>query len=228
MATKKQVDKFIKTIAPLAQKEYTTRTKKLLPSVCIAQACLESGYGTSQLMLKGNAFFGIKCGSTWKGKVYNSRTKECYDGVRYVTINDCFRAYNSVEESVADYYNLICNSARYAKAVNEKDYRKCIQAIKNGGYATSPTYVENVCKIIETYNLTQYDVVDTKTTNDKYFPRYYGNSCSIADALKSVNVNNSFSYRKQIAITNGITNYRGTAEQNLKLLKLLKTGKLLK
>lgn len=225
MTTKKQVKEFIETIAPLAQKEFTSRKKKLLPSVCIAQACLETGYGTSSLMTKANAFFGIKA-TNWKGKVYNAKTKECYDGKNYVNIDDTFRAYNNIEESVKDYYDLILNNKRYEKAVNEYDYRLCITAIKNGGYATSPSYIDSVCKIIESNNLTKYDVISKK--KNKYYEKCIINTVSLVDALKSIGVDNSFSFRKQIAITNGITNYRGTAEQNLKLLKLLKEGKLLK
>lgn len=225
MATKKQVKEFIETIAPLAQKEFTSRKKKLLPSVCIAQACLETGYGTSSLMTKANAFFGIKA-TNWKGKVYNAKTKECYDGKNYVNIDDTFRAYNNIEESVKDYYDLILNNKRYEKAVNENDYRLCITAIKNGGYATSPSYIDSVCKIIESNDLTKYDVISKK--KNKYYEKCVINTVSLVDALKSIDVDNSFSFRKQIAITNGITNYRGTAEQNLKLLKLLKDGKLLK
>ena len=71
-----------------------------------------------------------------------------------------FRAYYSLEESVADYYNLICGSSRYAGAVNNGNAESAITAIKNGGYATSPTYIKNVMNIINSYNLTQYDTWD--------------------------------------------------------------------
>ena len=61
-----------------------------------------------------------------------------------------------------------------------------------------------------------------------YLPRYSGNNVSIAQALKSVGVNNSYDYRKKLAVVNGIDNYTGTASQNLKLLDLLKAGKLVR
>lgn len=109
---------------------------------------------------KGYAFFGIKAGSSWKGKVYSSKTNECYDGKTYTQITAAFRAYDSLEESVADYYNLICGSSRYAGAVNNGNAESAITAIKNGGYATSPTYIKNVMNIINSYNLTQYDTWD--------------------------------------------------------------------
>ena len=59
MATKDQVNAFIAKLAAIARKEYLTRDKWVLPSVCIAQAALETGWGTSGLMTKANAFFGI-------------------------------------------------------------------------------------------------------------------------------------------------------------------------
>jgi hypothetical protein len=168
MATKEQVVSFIEQLAALARAEYMNREKWVLPSVCIAQAALETGWGTSGLMIKANAYFGIKAGSSWKGKVYSSKTKECYDGVNYTSITDTFRAYDSVKDSVADYYDLICKSARYAGAVNNPDAESTITAIKNGGYATSPTYIKNVMNIVDTYNLTRYDTRDIVSTPEAF------------------------------------------------------------
>lgn len=164
MATKTQVNNFIKKLSELAIAECNKRTKKVLPSICIAQAALETGWGTSTLMTKANAYFGIKATSSWKGKVFNSKTSECYDGTTYTNITACFRAYESVAESVADYYDLITGLDRYAGAVNETNAEKSITAIKNGGYATSPTYITNVMSIVNQYNLTQYDSCMTGTS----------------------------------------------------------------
>jgi GH24 family phage-related lysozyme (muramidase) len=61
-----------------------------------------------------------------------------------------------------------------------------------------------------------------------YLPRYSGNNVSIVQALKSVGVDSSYSYRKKLAVANGIKDYTGTASQNLKLLDLLKAGKLVR
>lgn len=81
-------------------------------------------------MMKANAIFGIKATENWKGKVFNSNTQECYDGINYTNINACFRAYNSIQESVADYFNLICTSSRYRKALTTNTPKECIQEIK--------------------------------------------------------------------------------------------------
>ncbi len=166
MATKEQVKKFIDMIAPIAQNLCKTREKWILPSVCIAQACCESAYGTSKAMVGANGLFGFKVGSgakygaAWKGKSYNTKTKEYYG--QYVSIRDNFRAYDTVEEAVEDYMDLLCSLSRYNAAVCETDPKKCITAIKNGGYATSPTYINTIMSIISRYNLTQYDSVVTR------------------------------------------------------------------
>lgn len=165
MATKEQVKNFIDMIAPIAQNLCRTREKWILPSVCIAQACCESAYGTSKAMVGANGLFGFKVGkgakygTAWKGKSYNTKTKEYYG--QYVSIRDNFRAYDTVEEAVEDYMDLLCNLSRYNAAVCETDPKKCITAIKNGGYATSPTYINTIMSIIGRYNLTQYDSVVT-------------------------------------------------------------------
>lgn len=166
MATKEQINTFIKTLAAYATAEAQKRSKWVLPSVCIAQAALETGWGTSPLMTKANAFFGIKANSQWTGKVYNSKTKECYDGITFTEITACFRAYDSLAESVADYYNFITGKSRYAGAVNNPDARSAITAIHDGGYATDPDYADKVMNIIECYNLTQYDNWSAKEETD--------------------------------------------------------------
>ena len=100
--------------------------------------------------------------------MYNAKTKECYDGITYTTITDSFRAYNSLEESIEDYFNLICNSSRYKNAVNTSSPENCIKGIKSGGYATSPSYVETILNIINDNKLEQYDgqTIEQKTNEE--------------------------------------------------------------
>ena len=150
-------NEFIPTIAPLVQAENKKRDYPLFASVVIAQAICETGWGQSQIMMKANAIFGIKATSNWKGKVYNAKTKECYDGINYTTITDCFRAYGSLQESITDYFHLICSLGRYQKALYASSPLECITAIKNGGYATSPTYIDTIMSIINSNDLTKYD-----------------------------------------------------------------------
>lgn len=151
---------FIPTIAPLVVAENNKRGKPLYPSVVIAQAICESGWGQSKIMMKANAIFGIKATSSWKGKVYNANTQECYDRSTYTNITACFRAYNSLAESISDYFDLITGLDRYKKAIHAQSPFECITAIKNGGYATSPTYINTIMSIINSNNLTKYDAVE--------------------------------------------------------------------
>lgn len=153
-------NEFLETVSRLVVEENNRRGKPLFASVVIAQAICESGWGQSKIMMKANAIFGIKATSSWKGKVYNSNTKECYDGVSYTNINACFRAYNSLAESIADYFDLITKLERYRKACVANSPLECITAIKNGGYATSPTYIKTIMSIINSNNLTKYDNVE--------------------------------------------------------------------
>ncbi len=61
-----------------------------------------------------------------------------------------------------------------------------------------------------------------------YYPKFIGTTNSIVDALKSLKIDSSYKHRKQIALKNGITAYSGKASENLKMLALLKEGKLIK
>lgn len=158
---------FIPTIAQLVVAENKKRGNPLFSSVVIAQAICESGWGQSKIMMKANAIFGIKATSSWKGKVYNANTQECYDGSTYTNITACFRAYDSLAESIADYFDLILGLSRYQEAINTSSPLECITAIKNGGYATSPTYINTIMSIINSNNLTQYDNVENSVDNSK-------------------------------------------------------------
>lgn len=174
MATKTQINSFIKMIAPIAQRQAEKHQNKIFASVCIAQACCESAYGTSPKMKNANALFGIKVGkskyhfgSAWKDKAYSTKTKECYDGKTYTSITDLFRAYDSIEEATEDYYDMLCTASRYKYALNQTSPYACIIGIQRGPFATSPVYVSTIMSIINTYNLTQYDHIQEPRTDEE-------------------------------------------------------------
>lgn len=169
---KMKKNEFIPIIAPLVVAENKRRGNPLFSSVVIAQAICESGWGQATIMMKANAIFGIKATKTWKGRVYNANTKECYDGVNYTNITACFRAYNSLEESISDYFDLILGLSRYKNAINCSSPLECITAIKNGGYATSPTYINTIMSIINANNLTKYDNVENVNNYVDNLPTY--------------------------------------------------------
>ena len=195
---------FIPTIAPLVVKENNKRGKPLYPSVVIAQAICESGWGQSKIMMKANAIFGIKATSNWKGKVYNANTQECYDGSTYTNITACFRAYNSLAESIADYFDLITKSERYRKACISNSPLECITAIKNGGYATSPTYINTIMSIINSNNLTQYDNVENVNTSIDNSENYIEYIVKSGDTLSAIAQKYNTTYQK-IAKDNNIS-----------------------
>lgn len=240
MATKAQVNAFIKEVGAAALKEARERKaagkKWILPGICVAQGACESAWGTSKKMIKANALFGIKVGKSkwhfgtaWKDKAYSTKTREVYNG-KSVNITDMFRAYDSIEDSVTDYMDMLCGASRYRDAASNPNAKSTITAIKNGGYATDPDYISTVMSIYNKYpEIAALDAeflgVAKKVT---YFPSCEVSTVSIVTALKSLGIGTNFAYRKVIAEANGITNYRGTAVQNTKLLYLLKNGKLIK
>lgn len=149
-------NEFINYVAPKVVQENKKRGFPLFASVVIAQAILETGWGRSGIMMKANALFGIKATESWKGKVYSAYTKEVYN-FNSVTIKDTFRAYNNIEDSIADYFRLIYTTERYRAAITTETPRDCITSIIKSGYATDPDYIKKVMKLIEQYRLTDFD-----------------------------------------------------------------------
>lgn len=160
---------------------FTANQKRsgVLASVSLAQFILESSYGKSELAQNANNCFGMKkslssntwSGSVWNGKsVYTKKTQE-WNGNQYITITSDFRKYTSVEQSIADHSAYLLGAKngsklRYDGLKGCTDYKKAAQIIKDGGYATSSTYVSNLCSIIERWNLTKYDAaVSTAPAN---------------------------------------------------------------
>ena len=119
-------------------------------SITMAQACLESGNGNSQLSQEANNHFGIKCNSSWTGP---SVRKD--DDAR----NECFRKYKTVIESYRDHSRFLTSSARYAFLFDYdiKDYKKWAYGLKKAGYATDPNYPVRLLKIIDEFQLHQLD-----------------------------------------------------------------------
>ena len=145
---------FIETIGPIIQDEAKARGY-LVCSPIIAQACIESGYNTSLLSLKYHNYFGMKCGSAWKGPSVNLATKEEYNS-QLVSIRDNFRCYDSMEDGVKGYFDFISTN-RYANLKTAETAEEYLKRIKADGYATSSTYVNTCMSVVNRYDLTQYD-----------------------------------------------------------------------
>ena len=155
---------FIQYVAAIAVKDWLER-KIMLPSVVIAQAILESGWGKSELALKALALFGIKKNG-WTGKVYiKAATEQRADGTYYTVDNTEWRAYDSWDDSITDHNTYIATRERsagvlrYEAIIGNTDYKQVCQLLKDCGYATSLTYPDKLINLILKYNLTQYDVI---------------------------------------------------------------------
>lgn len=149
---------FIEQIAAYVKK-YAASYGILVHSPIIAQAILESGWGKSKLAATYHNYFGLKCGTKWTGKSVNLTTQEEYEPGTLTTIKDNFRVYDSMEEGVKGYFEFI-QLQRYQNLKGITDPRTYLETIWADGYATSSTYVENNMKLIEQYDLTQYDRKD--------------------------------------------------------------------
>lgn len=150
-----RVEEFINTIAPLIVAEGKKRGYSVFSTV-IAQAIIESNSGKSILGYKYHNYFGMKCGSRWKGKSVNLKTKEEYTVGTLTTIKDNFRVYDSMEEGVKGYYDFI-STKRYANLKESKTYVEYAENLKADGYATSSKYVNTLCTTVDAHNLTKYD-----------------------------------------------------------------------
>lgn len=131
-------------------------------SITLAQGLLESGAGKSSLTQKSNNHFGIKCHG-WKGE--SVRAKD--DGP-----NDCFRKYKKAEESYDDHSRFLVNNTRYKNLfdLDITDYKGWAKGLQKAGYATDPAYANKLIKLIEDYELYEYDKLGTgkaKTEKDK-------------------------------------------------------------
>ena len=158
MATAKQIQNFISIIAPLIQK-YAAVYGYKVASPIIAQACLESAYGTSQLASKYHNYFGMKTGSSWRGKSVNLSTKEEYTVGTLTTIKAGFRVYDNMEDGVKGYFDFI-QAKRYANLKTATTAKEYLEMIKADGYATSSKYVQNNLTVVSKYNLEQYDKIE--------------------------------------------------------------------
>ena len=113
----------------------------------VGQACLESNYGKSELSAKYHNYFGMKCGSYWKGKSVNMRTHEEYNVGVISVINDNFRVYDNMDAGVRGYFDFISTS-RYQNLKSTTTPAEYLNTIKFDGYATSSSYVDNVMKVV--------------------------------------------------------------------------------
>ena len=128
---------------------------KIPASITLAQGLLESGNGNSELAKKSNNHFGIKCHKDWTGKrTYHDDDEK----------GECFRVYDCPEDSYRDHSVFLKKGQRYAFLFDLEitDYEAWAKGLKKAGYATLPVYANVLIKLIEDYNLAQYDQMVVK------------------------------------------------------------------
>lgn len=121
-------------------------------SITLAQGIHETYAGKSELVLKSNNHFGIKCKDYWTGKkVYHD------DDAR----GECFRKYDDPAFSYRDHSDFLKAGQRYAFLfkLDPEDYKSWALGLKKAGYATNPKYGPIIIKLIEDYNLQQYTLI---------------------------------------------------------------------
>lgn len=170
LTTDEKVHNYLRVFGPIAQREMATY--KIPASITLAQGLLESGFGEGRLALEGNNHFGIKCHREWEGKrIYHDDDEK----------GECFRVYQDAAESYRDHSLFLTGRDRYAFLfqLGKKDYRSWARGLKKAGYATDPKYPAKLIRLIERFDLAQYDgkkavVLATKgrVSSDKNTPLY--------------------------------------------------------
>jgi hypothetical protein len=174
---------------------------KILPSLTVAQAILESAWGKSELTQRANNLFGMKASSSWRGRKITLKTTEFYKGEKQIVYAD-FRAYDSLKESIED-HNKLLSYSRYKPLGNCKNYKEVSEKIYECGYATDPKYPEKLIKIIEENKLYELDYLKGITKGNKIAKlQELCNKLSVKDSEgRSLAVDNILGWRTRSCIS---------------------------
>ncbi len=118
-------------------------------SITLAQGLLESGAGSGELARKSNNHFGIKCHDWTGARTYHDDDEK----------GECFRKYDDPRYSYEDHSRFLVGRPRYESLFKLKvtDYKGWAHGLRACGYATDKEYGNKLIRLIETYNLAQYD-----------------------------------------------------------------------
>lgn len=203
---------FIEKIGPFHQK-YAKQYGFKIASIGIAQACLESQYGTSY-KASFNNFHGLKyrknrvtCNS---GYFSDGGSEQKSDGSYVPTTTDWY-SFESMDKGVEGYYQFI-NIPNYAKVKAAEDPLTYLQAIKAAGYATSLNYVQNVYKVVQKWNLTKYDQFNQQEQKESILADPIINIIQRANSHNTTTKENRKIDWIVIHYTAGTTSYKGAAQ----------------
>lgn len=201
------------------EKKLVNNLEKLFAKLNASKCIISSGYRCSKHDKnvggngKGQHTKGLACDCVYydkNNKIIPSKIVIC---VAYDL--DCFRGIAKIDKN---YTHLDIRTSGYYKGD---------ETVSNNSVWSNPyTYFKVSKEDVVKYTGEEIKKEEPKKDTTKYLSNksYKGNS--LVDALKQIKVNSSYSYRSKLAKANGIKNYKGTASQNTKLLKLLKQGKL--
>lgn len=153
-------------------------------SITLAQGILESASGTSYLATKANNHFGIKCHLDWAGgKVYRDDDRK----------NECFRSYESADESFRDHSLFLKHRSRYASLFEEDptDYKAWAKGLKKAGYATERQYAHRLIDLIERYELHKYDLMEYIGEPDLLVEKEKHDTKKVENVFDSFEINES-------------------------------------
>ncbi len=162
--TPKNTSEYILKFAPIAVKKM--HEHNIPASITLAQGILESGSGRSQLAIRSNNHFGIKCHRGWQGKSVTHDDDEK---------GECFRKYKYPESSYEDHSQFLLTRKRYASLFRLKhtDYKGWAYGLKRAGYATDKRYPQKLISLIHKYDLKKYDRIRPRNKQKAKSTRYY-------------------------------------------------------
>lgn len=155
---------FIAAVGPAAQDNM--RHSGIPASFTVAEAALESGWGTSGLTLNAKNLFGVKADASWKGEVLSMPTKEYING-DWGTYDAKWRKYEDWNEAIDDHAAFLTENSRYKDAfaiphIGIDDTQPWgetfAEAVAKAGYATDPEYASKIITIMRAHGLAQLDL----------------------------------------------------------------------
>lgn len=131
------------------------KTYKIPASIKLAQAIYSSSAGQNKVAKEAYNHFGLLCSTEYQGEKYYETSDRS---------GNCYRMYNSVEESFQDHNLFLSTRPRYESLfqLSPTDYRGWANGLQACGYSINPEYGQRLIIIIESYNLARFDQTDSK------------------------------------------------------------------
>ncbi len=188
-------------------------------SITLAQGIVESNSGESNLALNFNNHFGIKCKTDWKGET----TYQDDD-----TKQECFRVYPNANASFIDHSNFIKNRPNYAPLfqLDPVDDSAWAIGLKKAGYATANDYAFKLMKVIDDYELSQFNFPELNDENDTTIvvKKDTTTIAVIKDTNIAVKKDTIIQIKAATDITNTISNQASLPINNIKGIESSKTN----